>query len=145
MNFYNLSVNMIYIYIFTIQLIHVTEKYLVSSHVQPMRFWYSRTFVKPPLSKSPKNGFQDEYLLMQVKSIAECSKEIILQYFRPSLSYQLSLTPLFCLFLSDCFTQVLLYLSKVPLLASIYTRDDQKVCRKVLLNCIAFIDCNENS
>ena len=35
---------------------------------------------------------------MQVKSIAECSKGSILQYFRPLLSYQLSLRPLLCLF-----------------------------------------------
>ena len=33
----------------------------------------------------------------------------ILQYFRPSLSYHMSLRPLFCLFLIDRFTQVLLY------------------------------------
>ena len=46
---------------------------------------------------------------MQVKSIGECSKGRILPYFRPSLSYQLSLRPLFCLFLSGRFTQVLLY------------------------------------
>ena len=37
---------------------------------------------------------------MQVKSIAECSKGSILQYFRPSLSYHLSLSHLFYLFLS---------------------------------------------
>ena len=37
---------------------------------------------------------------MQVKSIAESSTGSILQYFRPSLSYHLSLRPLFCLFLS---------------------------------------------
>ena len=37
---------------------------------------------------------------MQVKSFAECSKGSILQYFRPSLRYHLSLRPLFCLFLS---------------------------------------------
>ena len=42
---------------------------------------------------------------MQVKSIAECSKGSILQYFQPSLSYHLSLRSLFCLFLSDRFTQ----------------------------------------
>ena len=56
-------------------------------------------------------GFQDKinYHLMQVKSIAECSKGSILQYFRPSLSYQLSLRSLLCLFLSGHFTQVLLY------------------------------------
>ena len=46
---------------------------------------------------------------MQVKSIAECSNRSILQYFRPSLSYHLSLRPLFWLFLSGCFTQVLLF------------------------------------
>ena len=34
----------------------------------------------------------------------------ILQYFRPSLSYHLSLRPLVCLFLSGRFTQVLLYM-----------------------------------
>ena len=45
---------------------------------------------------------------MQVKSIAECSKGSILQYFWTSLSYHLSSTSLFCLFLSG-YTQVLLY------------------------------------
>ena len=55
----------------------------------------------------PKMFFKTDYRLMQVKSIAECSKGSILQYFRPSLSYQLlSLKPLFCLFLSGCLTQV---------------------------------------
>ena len=52
--------------------------------------------------------FKTEYRLIQVKSIAECSKGSILQYFRSSLSYQLSLRPLFCLFLCGRFTQVLL-------------------------------------
>ena len=42
---------------------------------------------------------------MQVESIAEC----ILQYFRPLLSYHLSLGSLFCLFLSDRFTKILMY------------------------------------
>ena len=46
---------------------------------------------------------------MQVKSIAECPKGSILQFFPPSLSYHLSLRSLFCLFLSGRFTQVLLY------------------------------------
>ena len=52
------------------------------------------------------------YRLMQVKSIAECSKESILQYFRPSLSHHLSLRPFLCLFLSGRYTQVLLYTRK---------------------------------
>ena len=46
---------------------------------------------------------------MQVKSIAECSKGSILQYFQPSLSLYLPLTSLFCLFLSGRLRQVLLY------------------------------------
>ena len=70
---------------------------------------YSKTCVKWPLSKRPKIGFQDQYSLMQVKSIAECSKESILQYFQPSFNYHLSLRSLFCVFLRGCFTQALLY------------------------------------
>ena len=43
---------------------------------------------------------------MQVKSIAECSKGGILQYFWPSISYHLSFRSLlFFVFLSGCFTQ----------------------------------------
>ena len=73
--------------------------------------------VKPVLSghskRRPKIGFQDRRLLiMQVKSIAECSKGSILQYFQPALSYHLSLRSLFCLFLSGCLRQVLLYVYK---------------------------------
>ena len=37
-------------------------------------FIYSKTCVKRPLSKRPKIGFQDQFHLMQVKSIAECFK-----------------------------------------------------------------------
>ena len=70
---------------------------------------YSKTCVKRPLSKRPKLDFKTNYRLMQVKSIAECSKGSILQYFRPSLSYHLSLRSLFCLFLSGRFTQALVY------------------------------------
>ena len=46
---------------------------------------------------------------MQVKNIAGCSKGSILQYFRPSLSYHLPLSPLFCLNLSGRLRQILLY------------------------------------
>ena len=68
--------------------------------------------VKPVLNdhsqKDKKLVFKTNYPLMQVKSIAESSKGSILQYLRHSLSYHLSLRPLFCLFLSGRFTQVLL-------------------------------------
>ena len=60
--------------------------------------------VKPVLSvhskRRPKLVFKTDYRLMQVKSIAECSKGSILQYFRPSLSFHLPFKTLFCLFLS---------------------------------------------
>ena len=52
---------------------------------------------------------------MQVKSIAELLQESILQYFRPSLSYHLSLRPLLCLFLSNRLRQVLLYSDRFSL------------------------------
>ena len=45
---------------------------------------------------------------MEVKNIAECSKGSILQYFRPSLSYHLSLRSLLCLFLSGRLRQALM-------------------------------------
>ena len=60
--------------------------------------------VKPVLSghskRTSKLVFKTDYRLMKVQSIAECSKGSILQYFRPSLSYHLSLIFCFCLFLS---------------------------------------------
>ena len=69
--------------------------------------------VKPVLSGQSKRRlklvFKTDYRLMQVKSIAEFSKGGILQYFRPSLSYHLSLRSLFCQFLSGRIRPVLLY------------------------------------
>ena len=69
--------------------------------------------VKPVYSdhcqKDKKLVFNTNYRLMQIKSIAECSKGSILQYFWSALSYHLSLRSLFCLFLSGRFTQVLLH------------------------------------
>ena len=59
--------------------------------------------------KNRKLVFNTNNRLMQGKRIAECSKESILQYFWPSLSYHLSQRYLFCLFLSSRFTQVLQY------------------------------------
>ena len=67
---------------------------------------YSTFCLKRPLKKKAKIRFQDDHSLMKVKSIAECSKGSILQYFEPSLSYHLPLRPLFCLYLSDRLWQV---------------------------------------
>ena len=48
---------------------------------------YSKTCVKWPRQKDRKLVFKTNYRLIQLKSIAECSKENILQCFRTSLSY----------------------------------------------------------
>ena len=69
-----------------------TVKPVSSSHSQKDRKW----------------GIKTNYRLMQVKSIAECTKGSILQYFRPALSYHMALRPLFCVFLSGRLRQVLL-------------------------------------
>ena len=64
-------------------------------------FMYSKTCVKCcHFQKDRKLVFKNNYRLMPVKNIAECSKGNILQYFRTSLSCHLSLRSLFCLFLS---------------------------------------------
>ena len=67
--------------------------------------------VKPVLSGHSKK--KTNYSLMQVKSIAECSKGSILQSFRPSLSYHLLLRSLFVFFerlLKTCFIVLTTYM-----------------------------------
>ena len=77
---------------------------------------YSKTCLKRHLKRNTKLVFNTDYRLMQVESIAECSKEGILQYFRPSLSYHFPFRTLFCLFLSSRIRQVLLYVTFQPVL-----------------------------
>ena len=77
---------------------------------------YSKTCHKRPLKKDQKLVFNTDYRLMQVKSIAECSKRafcntLILWTFI-KLPLILSLRPLFCLFLSGRLRQVLLYIKR---------------------------------
>ena len=80
---------------------------------------YSKTCVKRPLSKRPKIGFQDQLLLNAGQKYCRCSKASILQFFRPSLSYHLSLRSMFFLFLSGHFTQLLLYIYYHSILESL--------------------------
>ena len=70
---------------------------------------YSKTCLKQPLKKKTKIGFKDRISLNAGQKYCRMRQESILQYFPPSFSYHLSLIPLFCLFLSGRFTQVLLY------------------------------------
>ena len=79
-----------------------------TSH-QNMWFKYSRTCLKRPLKNRQNKGLKGKE-----------SQESILQYFRPSLSYQLSLRPLFCLSSSGCLRQVLLYISPSEFLLDVY-------------------------
>ena len=69
-----------------------------------IRILEKQSIVKPVKNghsqKDPKLVSKTNNRLMQVKSIAECSKGSILQYCRSSLSYHLSLRSLICLFLS---------------------------------------------
>ena len=69
--------------------------------------------VKPVLSghskRRPKIGFQNQLSLNAGQKYCRMLQESILQYFRPSLRYNLPFRPLFCLFLSGRLRQVLLY------------------------------------
>ena len=71
--------------------------------------------VKPVLSGRskiiPKLVFMTDYRLMQVKSIAECSKGSNLHFFWPPLSYHLSLRSVFCLFFDWPLKTGLLYIN----------------------------------
>ena len=82
---------------------------------------YVRVTVKHVLSGNSKRRqkfvFKTHTRLMQVKSIAECSEGSILHCFQPSLSYHLSIRPLFCLFLSGHLRQVKILLYCLILLS----------------------------
>ena len=70
---------------------------------------YSITCLERSPPKRPIIGFQDRLSLNASQKYCRMLQESILQYFRPALSYHLSLRPLFCLFLSGRSRQVLLY------------------------------------
>ena len=66
--------------------------------------------------RRPKICFQDRLSLNAGQKYCRMLQQSILQYFWPSLTYHLSLRPLFCLLFSGCSRQVLLY-SYIGLLA----------------------------
>ena len=88
------------------------------------------------VSKRQKIVFQDNFCLIQFKSIAKCSKGSILQYFRSSLSYHLSLKASFCLFLSDRFTQVLFTV--------IMSNPDNTILKAKTSHTVLMKDCPQN-
>ena len=69
--------------------------------------------------RRPKIDFQDSLSLNAGQKHGRMLKESILQCFRPSLSYNLSLEPLLYLFLSGRLKQVLqyIYLGHIPLIS----------------------------
>ena len=77
-------------------------------------FGYSKTCVKRPLSKRSQIGFQDQLSLnagQKYCRILQREHSAILSTF---IKLHLSLRSLFCLFLSGCLGQVLLYLLITP-------------------------------
>ena len=73
----------------------------------------SKTCLTRPLKKKTNIGFQDRFSLNADRKYCRMLQESILQNFRPSLNYLLSLRLLFCLFLSGRLRQVLLYMYTV--------------------------------
>ena len=74
---------------------------------------YSKTCLKQPLKSRPKIVFQTQLSLnagQKYCRMLPLLQEEHSEYFRPSLSYHLSLRSLFCLFLIGRLRQVLLYL-----------------------------------
>ena len=69
-------------------------------------FVYSKACLKQPLKEDQKLFFKTKYRLMQVRSIAECSKRAFCNTF----DLHKVICPLFCLVLSGCLSQVLLYM-----------------------------------
>ena len=70
---------------------------------------YSKTGLKRPLKKKTKIGFQDQLSLNAGQKYCRMLQGSILQHFRPSLSYHMSLRSLFFLLLSGRLRQVVLY------------------------------------
>ena len=69
---------------------------------------YSKTGLKRSLKKKTKIDFQGQLSLNAGQKYCRTLQGEHLQYFRPSLSYHLSLRSLFCLFLSGGLRQILL-------------------------------------
>ena len=70
---------------------------------------YSKICLKRPLKKKTEIDFQDQLSLDAGQKYCRMLQESILQYFRPSLWYYLSLGFLYCIILSGRLRQVLLY------------------------------------
>ena len=63
--------------------------YPLSAQNDPVQTRFNKPCKNGHSQKDQKLVFKANYRLMQVKSIAECAKGHILQYFRPSFSYHL--------------------------------------------------------
>ena len=75
-----------------------TRNMYYSSDLESIRPGYRKPVLTGHTERRQKLVFKTNYRIMQVKRIAECSKGSILQYFRPSLGYQLSFRPFLSIF-----------------------------------------------
>ena len=83
--------------------------------------------------------FKTDYCLMQVKSIAECSKGSILHYFRPSFSYHLSLRALFWPLKTDFTVHLILLLYQVEIADCMQTLfRGNSLASKIMAYCFRF-------
>ena len=86
----------------------VERLHICAGPSEPSLLAYTVKPLKRPLKKKTKIGFKDRLSLNAGQKYCRMLQESILQYFQPSLSYHLLLRPLFSLFLSGLFRQVLL-------------------------------------
>ena len=98
---------------------------------------YSKTCLKWPLKKRSKIDFQDRLSLNAGRKYCRMLQKSILQYFRPALSYHLSLRSLFCLCLSGRFRQVILYVLKFRTLFSFCSHINSWLSGLESANCLS--------
>ena len=99
---------------------------------------YSKTGLKRPHKKKTKTDFLDRLSLNAGEKYCRMLQESILQYFQPSLSYRLSLRPLFCLFLSGRLSQVLLYMLGPKSIPQTYNKLSSQIAETLLTTVLAF-------
>ena len=87
---------------------------------------YSKTCIKRPFSKRPKIGFQDQLSLNAGQKYCRMLQEEHSAIISTFIKLPFVTKSLFCLFLSGCFTQVILYLYQLNCLT---LTSDKYICK----------------
>ena len=100
--------------------------------------WYTvNSVLRGHSKKRSKIDSQDWLLLNAGRKYCRMLQKSILQYFRPALSHNLSLRSLFCLYLSDRFRQVILYVLKFRTLFSFCSHINSWLSGLESANCLS--------